>query len=113
VNERSAHLSLSDALARLPGPAGERFTKLFGHGTLEVEMYAPRGHDPQQPHTRDELYVVVIGRGTFVHGAERSRFEPGDVLFVEAGAHHRFEEFTDDLAVWVVFYGPHGGERAD
>jgi hypothetical protein len=31
-------------------------------------------------------------------------------LFVPAGAEHRFEDFTDDLTVWVVFYGPEGGE---
>jgi len=23
---------------------------------------------------------------------------------------HRFENFSDDLAVWVFFYGPEGGE---
>ncbi len=23
---------------------------------------------------------------------------------------HRFEEFTGDLTVWVMFYGPEGGE---
>jgi mannose-6-phosphate isomerase-like protein (cupin superfamily) len=40
----------------------------------------------------------------------RLRFSPGDLLFVWAGVEHRFEEFTDDLAVWVVFYGPEGGE---
>jgi hypothetical protein len=26
---------------------------------------------------------------------------------------HRFENFSDDLVVWVVFYGPDGGEAAD
>jgi glucosamine 6-phosphate synthetase-like amidotransferase/phosphosugar isomerase protein len=26
---------------------------------MKVEIYAPRGTDPQTPHTRDELYVVV------------------------------------------------------
>jgi hypothetical protein len=36
--------------------------------------------------------------------------ESGDLLFVAAGAEHRFEDFTDDLAVWVVFYGPCGGK---
>jgi hypothetical protein len=25
---------------------------------------------------------------------------------------HRFEEFSDDLVVWVIFYGPEGGEAA-
>jgi hypothetical protein len=29
---------------------------------------------------------------------------------VPAGVEHRFEGFTDDLVVWVVFYGPEGGE---
>jgi hypothetical protein len=24
---------------------------------------------------------------------------------------HRFEDFTDDFATWVIFYGPEGGER--
>lgn len=37
---------------------------------------------------------------------------PHDVRFVPAGVVHRFEEFTDDFAVWVVFYGPEGGEAA-
>ena len=31
-------------------------------------------------------------------------------MFVAAGGEHRFEDFTEDLAVWVVFYGPAGGE---
>ena len=103
-------LTVADALARLPGPAGERFVELFRHGTLSVELYAPRGHDPQTPHTRDEVYVVVTGRGEFVNDGARQRFGPGDLLFVPAQVEHRFENFTDDLAVWVVFYGPEGGE---
>ena len=34
------------------------------------------------------------------------------VLFVPAHEEHRFESFTDDLVVWVMFYGPEGGEAA-
>ena len=37
-------------------------------------------------------------------------FGCGDVLFVPAGVVHRFEDFSDELVVWVVFYGPEGGE---
>ncbi len=107
---RSAHLSAADALARLPGPRGERFVTLARHGTLEVEFYAPRGHDPQTPHSRDEVYVVVSGHGDFVHDGRRTRFGPGDCLFVAAGVDHRFERFGDDFAAWVVFYGPEGGD---
>ena len=107
-----AHIGLAEALAKLPGPGGERHAQLFAHGTLRVLVYAPRGHDPQSPHAQDEVYVVMRGRGQFVNGESRQAFAPGDLLFVPAGVPHRFEEFTDDLALWVVFWGPEGGETA-
>jgi|CXWL01.1.fsa_nt_gi mannose-6-phosphate isomerase-like protein (cupin superfamily) len=106
----SYRITAADALERLPGPAGERFAKVFGHGSLDIEVYAPRDCDPQSSHTRDEAYIVVSGSGTFVHGETREPFSAGDYLFVAAGVEHRFEDFTDDLVVWVVFYGPEGGE---
>lgn len=108
----TVHLRPEDGLERLPGPSGERFVGLFSHGTLEVELYAPRDRDFQTPHDRDELYVVIQGSGHFFDGTERRPFGPGDLLFVQAGVEHRFEDFTDDLAVWVAFYGPPGGEAA-
>lgn len=94
----------------MPSSGGDRSVALFRHGTLQVKLYAPRGKDPQQPHTRDEVYVVAQGRGAFFDGAERRSFGPGTFLFAEAGRPHRFEDFTDDLVVWVMFYGPEGGE---
>jgi mannose-6-phosphate isomerase-like protein (cupin superfamily) len=108
VSRRGA--SVAEALALLPGAGGERFAKVLEHGSLVVEIYAPRGLDPQQPHTRDEVYVVAAGSGEFVNGPARDRFVPGDLLFVPAGVEHRFENFTEDLVVWVIFYGPEGGE---
>ena len=81
-------------------------------GTLAVEIYKPEKTDPQRPHTRDEVYVVVSGSGTFVNGGVRKPFGPGEVLFVPAFVEHRFEAFTDDFVTWVFFYGPEGGEAA-
>jgi len=107
---RGRRLTVREALAQLPGPGGARFATLFEHGTLEVEVYAPRGTDPQKPHRRDEIYVVVAGSGTFFRDGTREPFAAGDFLFVPAGVEHRFEDFSDDLAVWVIFYGPDGGE---
>lgn len=107
---RSAHLRPADVLARLPEAAGERFISAFTRGTLEVELYAPRVTDGQTPHRRDEVYVIVRGMGQFTAGADSYDFGPGDFLFVAAGVRHRFESFSDDLAVWVLFYGPDGGE---
>ena len=102
--------TVNEALERLPGPDGQRFATVFQHGSLLVEIYAPRGTDPQQPHTRDEIYFVAAGTGEFVCGDARRTFGPTDILFAAAGATHRFENFSGDLTLWVMFYGPEGGE---
>lgn len=108
-----------ELLALLPGkrtprwPDGERFAMAFARGTMSVELYAPVGHDPQTPHSQDELYIIHRGRGEFVLGDERIAFVEGDVLFVQAGVAHRFEKFTADFATWVIFYGPPGGEKVE
>ena len=88
------------------------FKTLFGHGTLSIEIYKPQKVDLQQPHEQDEVYMVISGSGEFLNGDQRTNFGPGDVLFVPAGVVHRFENFTDDFATWVLFYGPKGGEKA-
>jgi len=98
-----------EAVNLLPGPAGERFAPVLVRTGLEVEIYAPRGLDPQLPHTRDEIYVVISGSGMFRNGERSHSFGPGDLMFVPAGVEHRFESFSKDLAVWVVFVGPDAG----
>ena len=107
-----AHVDLTDALKQGPPPAGNLAVPIFAHGTLAVELYTPHGHDPQQPHDRDEVYVVAHGSGLFFDGASRRAVQPGTFIFVPAGQVHRFEDFSSDFAVWVFFYGPRGGEAA-
>jgi mannose-6-phosphate isomerase-like protein (cupin superfamily) len=91
--------------------SGLRSVAAFEHGTMLAKLYCPIGEDLQKPHTRDEVYIVASGAGTFVAGERRQPFGPGDFLFVPAQVVHRFENFSDDFKVWVVFYGPEGGER--
>lgn len=105
------HLSINDALRQLEQAAPARSILLFAHGTLEVKFYVPRGAngekiDPQQPHTRDEIYVVAQGSGAFFNGSDRRPCQSGDLIFAPAGNEHRFEDFTDDFTVWVIFFGP-------
>lgn len=101
-------------VARAHALANESADNAYGilleHGTMELGFYKPDGVDPQNPHTQDEIYIVQSGSGIFVNGDQRTPFEPGEALFVAAGVKHRFEDFTDDFAAWVVFYGPEGGE---
>ena len=112
---RSRVIHLAEAQAGIPGPAGEHAVSLLRHGTLNALLslgrFAPLPR-PTDPHTQDEVYVVLRGRGIFFHDGERDPFAAGDLLFVAAGTEHRFEDFTEDLAVWVLFYGPQGGEVA-
>ncbi len=102
---------LKDALAMVPKREERKFATVFEHGTLSVEMYTPKDIDRQQPHSRDEVYVIARGTGEFVYADQRVKFGPGDFLFVPAGVAHRFERFSKDFATWVMFYGPDGGEQ--
>lgn len=105
------HFALDAALQRATAATDERYARLLDRGAMTLGLYAPLGRDAQQPHTRDEIYVVVRGRGDFVCDGACTAFETGATLFVPAGVAHRFERFSDDLAVWVVFCGPCGGEQ--
>jgi mannose-6-phosphate isomerase-like protein (cupin superfamily) len=108
--------SLSELLARIPGapspqsPAAEHFAQGFSHGSMSVGLYAPVGSDPQQPHRRDELYIIQAGAGELVIAEVRHAFVAGDVFFVGSGVEHRFENFSADFSTWVIFWGPPGGE---
>jgi mannose-6-phosphate isomerase-like protein (cupin superfamily) len=103
--------SLKDIQAHLPDDPGvSRANYALRHGSMRIGIYAPRGFDDQEPHTQDELYIVASGRGRFVKDGEERPFQPNDAIFVEAGADHRFIDFTDDFSTWVIFWGPTGGE---
>jgi mannose-6-phosphate isomerase-like protein (cupin superfamily) len=110
--DRSGVIHLADARTNIPGPNGEHSVGVLQRGTLLVKLSLPVVPNQQTPHAQDEVYVIMRGQGVLVHDGKRDRFEAGDLLFVAAGVEHHFEAFTDDLAVWVVFYGPDGGELA-
>jgi mannose-6-phosphate isomerase-like protein (cupin superfamily) len=104
VGARHFHATVAELLAHLPGPKGERFAAAYDRDEVTVELYAPRGTDPQQPHTRNEVYVVVQGRGEFCCDGDRHPVGAGDVLLVLPGVAHRFERFSDDFAAWGIFW---------
>lgn len=98
------------ALAAVQASDDGLYGVLLEHGTMELGFYRPVGSDDQEPHDQDELYIVHSGTGIFLLGDEHIDFAPGDALFVPAGEKHRFTEFTEDFAAWVIFWGPQGGE---
>ena len=90
--------------------SGRSFVELLQHGSMKIEYYAPDKVDLQTPHTQDELYVIISGTGKFINGNNTVDFKPHDILFAAAGTEHRFLNFSNDFATWVIFYGETGGE---
>ena len=103
-------IRLADAEQSIPGPAGERAAFVLRRGTLDIALSLPVPPNQQTPHAQDEIYVVIRGRGILIHAGRRDPFEAGDLLFVAAGTEHHYEDFSEDLALWRVFYGRAGGE---
>jgi mannose-6-phosphate isomerase-like protein (cupin superfamily) len=107
---RSGVIRFADARRGVPTPAGEHAVLVMKRGTLDVKLSIPVPPNVQTPHEQDEVYFIISGRGVLVHAGSRDAFAAGDLLFVAAGVEHHYEDFSDDLALWRVFYGERGGE---
>jgi len=105
------HLKVAQALDFLKRSGSEQSATLLELGSLTVRFYAPHTVDRQLPHSRDEVYVVARGSGTFRCCGKDIVVEQGDVLTVPAHQEHQFVNFTPDFATWFFFYGPEGGEQ--
>ncbi len=97
-----------DDLDRVRGEriaAGRLYQEFLRTGSMSAGLYElPAGaEDPQAPHAQDELYHVIAGRADFECDGRRQTVESGSVIFVEAGADHRFVRIAEDLSVLVVF----------
>ena len=92
---------------------GEPYLEFIRAPSLSMGLYVlPAGAaDPQGPHTEDEVYHVVGGRARIRVGEEDRAVAAGTVVFVEAGAEHRFHSIEEDLTV-LVFFAPAEHTRA-
>jgi len=68
-----------------------------------IYMLPAGGVDPQEPHTEDEVYYVVSGRGSIQVDTESRPVEAGSVVFVGAKVDHRFHSITENLVLLVLF----------
>lgn len=107
---RSCVIRLTEARTQIPSADGAHSASFLQRGTLNVKLSMPVPPNQQTPHAQDELYIIISGSGFLFHDGKRDRFDAGDLIFVAAGTEHRFEDFSEDLSVWVVFYGPDVGE---
>jgi mannose-6-phosphate isomerase-like protein (cupin superfamily) len=61
--------------------------------------------DLQSPNKQDEIYYVLSGKAKLEVNDKREVAIPGSILYVEAGAAHKFVEIQEDLEV-LVFFAP-------
>ncbi len=94
-------------LAAQRAEAGRLYLEFLRVPTLSMGLYVlpAGGVDPQQPHTEDEVYYVVRGRGMIRVGDEDRAVAAGSIVFVAAGVDHRFHAIEEELAI-LVFFAP-------
>ncbi|RUO34863.1 cupin domain-containing protein [Aliidiomarina soli] len=100
----------------LPLPANQKWEEgvwdieAYKRGSMSLIYFAPEGHDYQTPHDQDELYFVIEGAGQIEIEGVIHPFKRGSSIFVAAGQQHQFIGELSGMKMWVVFWGPKGGE---
>ncbi|MEM7533166.1 MAG: cupin domain-containing protein [Chloroflexota bacterium] len=91
---------------------GQLYHEFLRVPALSMGLYllAAGSEDPQNPHTEDEVYYVVSGKGQFYCKSQTGEVqdvavEQGSLLYVEAHAVHKFHSITEDLQI-LVFFAP-------
>ena len=59
--------------------------------------------DLQKPHTEDEIYYIVSGKGRFLLENDDLEVQGGSILYVPANVFHKFHSITEDLVILVIF----------
>lgn len=98
--------NLSEIVSEQQG-SGKAYLEFLRVPALSLGLYVlpAGGTDPQQPHTEDEVYYVVSGRGMIRAGGEDQAVEPGTTIYVAAHVEHRFHAITEELQI-LVFFAP-------
>src|SRR5690348_2603850 len=87
-----------DTLSRDRGASGRAYLEFLRVPAMSGGLYVlPAGtEDRQQPHTEDEVYVVLRGQARFRSGDEDHAVAPGSVLFVPANVEHQFHSIEEE-----------------
>ena len=97
---------LAEVLATIAA-SGRPYHEAVRSHDLSVGVYVlpAGGVDHQSPHTEDEVYYVISGRGTISVGGEDRPVTAGSIVFVAADVAHHFHDIAEELVVLVAF-GP-------
>jgi quercetin dioxygenase-like cupin family protein len=94
-------------LRRVREQSGGLYHEFINAPSMSLGVYelAAGARDPQEPHTEDEVYYIVRGRGRLRVGDEDTAVESGSIVFVAANVEHRFHDVAEDMTI-LVFFAP-------
>jgi mannose-6-phosphate isomerase-like protein (cupin superfamily) len=102
-------ITTSEAMEKLKRD-GKDLVQLSKYGNLIFDIYKPRNSDKQTPHDRDEIYMVISGKGILNCNNKRTNYNQGDIVLVPAGMEHRWEGFSNDFCAWALLTTPNQQE---
>lgn len=87
--------------------AGHLYLEFLRVPALSAGLYVlpAGGADPQSPHTEDEVYYIVSGRGLITVEGKDREVKSGSVIYVKANDRHNFHTITEELQI-LVFFAP-------
>ena len=92
-------------LAAARAGTGRSYHEFLRRPALSAGLYVLAPGDPtdQEPHTEDEVYVVLAGQAAIEVAGERRDVAAGSVVYVERAVEHRFVDVVEELQVLVLF----------
>jgi len=97
-----------DQLRRVLAATGKNWLEFMRSSSLSVGLYElpAGGTDLQEPHTEDEVYIVMQGKATINVNGEDQPVQAGSVVYVAKQVPHKFHTIEEDLSVLVLFAPP-------
>lgn len=94
-----------DELLKAHANSGKLYHEFLRVPDMSAGLYIlPAGSkDPQQPHSEDEMYYVISGKGKFFYDGEDVDVGAGSTLYVPKTIEHRFHSIEEDLVIIVIF----------
>ncbi len=81
------------------------YYEFLRHPSLSMGLYvlSEGGVDRQKPHTEDEVYYVISGRGVINVAGEDRAVKSGSIVYIGAKVEHFFHLITEKLVILVLF----------
>jgi mannose-6-phosphate isomerase-like protein (cupin superfamily) len=102
----------ADDLLQTQQDSGKLYHEFLRVPDMSAGLYVlPAGAtDPQKPHSEDEMYYVIRGKGKFTYADEDVDVMAGSVLYVPKQVEHRFHSIEEELVI-LVFFAPEEGNQ--